>query len=199
MPNKHNEDRRHHIAKKSMKVSNWADYNAGLRRRGSLTVWITPEAMAAWQASARLTRGGQAHYSDIAIETNLLLDSAFRMPLRQAQGLMASVFELSGVALAAPDYTTVCRRSTKLPSISFGRLPKGPLHVLIDSTDLKVYGAGQWLAEKHGRRSRRCWRKLHLAVDANTNLIVACVLTDQDVDDPSQVGHCWIKSRQRLR
>jgi IS5 family transposase len=110
------------------------------------------------------------------------------MPLRQAQGLMVSVFELSGVSLAVPDYSTVCRRATKLPSISLGGLPKGPLHVLIDSTGLKVYGAGQWLVERHGQRSRRCWRKLHLAVDANTNLIVACVLTEQDVDDPSQVG-----------
>jgi IS5 family transposase len=110
------------------------------------------------------------------------------MPLRQAQGLMVSVFELSGVSLAVPDYSTVCRRATKLPSISLGGLPKGPLHVLIDSTGLKVYGAGQWLVEKHGQRSRRCWRKLHLAVDANTNPIVACVLTEQNVDDPSQVG-----------
>ena len=64
MPNKHNEDRRHHIAKKSMKVTNWSEYNAGLRGRGSLTLWITEEAMAAWQAPARLTRGGQAVHLD---------------------------------------------------------------------------------------------------------------------------------------
>jgi hypothetical protein len=188
MPNKDNEDRRHHIAKKSMKVTNGSEYNAGLRRHGSLTLWITEEAVAAWRAPARLTRGGQAQYSDTAIETNLLLRSAFRLPLRQSQGLMTSVFELLEVGLAVPDYSTVCRRGTKLPSISLGRLPKGPLHVLIDSTGLKVYGAGQWLVKKHGQRSRRCWRKLHLAVDANTNLIVACVLTEQDEDDPSQVG-----------
>ncbi len=81
MPNKHNEDRRHHITKKSMKVTNWAEYNAGLRRRGSLTLWVTDEAIAAWQAPARLTRGCQSHYSDTAIETNLLIRAAFRMPL----------------------------------------------------------------------------------------------------------------------
>ncbi len=139
-----------------MKVTNWAEYNAGLRRRGSQTLWITEEAMVAWQAPARLTRGGQAHYSDTAIETCLMLRSAFRTPLRQAQGLMASVFELTGVGLAVPDYTTVCRRAPKLPSISMGCLPEGPLHVLIDSTGRQVYGAGQWLVEKHGQRSRRC-------------------------------------------
>jgi hypothetical protein len=109
MPNKHNEDRRHHIAKKSMKVTNWTEYNAGLRRRGSLTLWVAEETIAAWQALARLTRGGQSHYSDTAIETNLLIRAAFRMPLRQAQGLMMSVFELLEVGLAVPN----SRRSTE--------------------------------------------------------------------------------------
>ena len=66
--------------------------------------------------------------------------------------------------------------------------PHGPLHVLIDSTGLQVYGAGQWLEAKHGAKSRRTWRKLHLAVDAASGMIVAQTLTDQDVDDPSQVG-----------
>ena len=109
------------------------------------------------------------------------------MPLRQTQGLMGSVFQLLGVALPVPDYSTVSRRAMKLPPISVGRLPEGLLHVLIDSTSLKGYGAGEWLTEKHGSRVRRCWRKLHLAVDANTNMIVASVLTGKEVDDPSQV------------
>ncbi len=60
--------------------------------------------------------------------------------------------------------------------------------MLIDSTGLQVFGAGQWLEEKHGAKSRRSWRKLHLAVDADTGMIVAQVLTDQHTDDPSQVG-----------
>ena len=42
-----------------------------------------------------------------------------------------------------------------------------PLHLLIDSAGLQVYGAGQWLEAKHGVKSRRKWRKLHLAVDAD--------------------------------
>ena len=60
--------------------------------------------------------------------------------------------------------------------------------MLIDNTGLQVYGAGQWLEAKHGVKSRRTWRKLHLAVDAANGMIVAPTLTDQDVDDPSQVG-----------
>jgi hypothetical protein len=67
-------------------------------------------------------------------------------------------------------------------------LPADPLYLLIDSTGLKLFGAGEWLQEKYGQKSRRSWRKLHLAVDASTGHIEASVLTDQDVDDPSQLG-----------
>ena len=113
--------------------------------------------------------------------------AAFKLALRQAEGLLSSLVELLGCGLAVPDHTTVSRRAARLESITRGPLPRGPLHVLIDSTGLKVYGAGQWQAEKHGR-SRRKWRKLHLGVDARSGQIVAVTLTDQDVSDESQVG-----------
>ncbi|MDO8773163.1 MAG: IS5 family transposase [Burkholderiaceae bacterium] len=103
--------------------------------------------------------------------------------------MMASIFELLGVELKAPDHSTVSRRAMVMKSVSKRCvLPADPAHILIDSTGLKVFGAGEWLQEKHGRKSCRSWRKLHLAMDANTGLIVASVLTEQDVDDPSQVG-----------
>jgi hypothetical protein len=85
MPNKHNEKRRHHIPKMKSKVTNWAEYDAGLRRRGSLTLWMTDEAIAGWQAAP--PPGGQSCYSDLAIETGLMLRLAFHLPLRQTEGL----------------------------------------------------------------------------------------------------------------
>ena len=88
--------------------------------------------------------------------------------------------------ISAPDHTTVSRRAVGLTLRK--SVPEGPLHVLIDSTGLEVFGAGQWLETKHGAKSRRSWRKLHLAVDADSGMIVAQVLTDQHTDDPSQVG-----------
>jgi transposase len=103
-------------------------------------------------------------------------------------GLMTSVLALMGLMLSAPDHTTVSRRSLTLPVIQPVSMPQGPLHVLIDSTGLQVHGADQWLEAKHGAKSRRPWRKLHLAVDAVTGMIVAQTLTYQDTDDPSQVG-----------
>ena len=131
--------------------------------------------------------GDPASYSDSAIQTCLMLRAAFKLALRQAEGLMLSVVELLGCELAVPDHTTVSRRAAPLESITRGPLHRGLLHVLIDSTGLKVYGAGQWQTEKHGR-SRRKWRKLHLGVDARSGQIVAVTLTDQDVSDESQVG-----------
>ena len=185
MPNKHNNERRHHIEKMSFKVQNWPEYEAGLRRRGSLTLWIEDAVLARWQSIGPL---GQARYRDIAIETSLMLRTAFKMALRQTEGLMNSVLTLMNPTITAPDHTTVSRRAVGLTVTKSPSAPKGPLHVLIDSTGLQVFGAGQWLEEKHGARSRRTWRKLHLAVDANSGMIVAQTLTDQHMDDPSQVG-----------
>src|SRR3712207_4872310 len=62
------------------------------------------------------------------------------------------------------------------------------MHLLVDSTGLKLCGPGEWLIEKHGSRTRRSWRKLHIGLDANTGQIVASVLTDHDGDDGSQTG-----------
>lgn len=122
-----------------------------------------------------------------------MLRTTFKMALRQTEGLMSSVLTLMNLTTTAPDHTRVSRReqgltATKSTSTSTSTLaPKGPLHVLIDSTSLQVFGAGQWLEEKHGDKSHRTWRKLHLAVDAYTGMIVAQVLTDQHTDDSYQV------------
>ena len=103
MPFKHNAARRHHIGKMKFKVTNWAEYEAGLRRRGSLTFWIIPEALSFWQAPKRTTRGGQPRYSDLAIETALTLGLVFGLRLRQTEGLLVSELKLMGLDLAVPD------------------------------------------------------------------------------------------------
>ena len=191
MPFKHNASRRHHIETMKFRVSNWREYEAGLRRRGSLTLWVTPEALSKWQAPRRKTRGGQHRYSDLAIETALTLGLVFGLRLRQAEGLLESVLQLMGLALAVPDHTTLSRRARtwQSPNKRHDRQarPDGPMHVVVDSTGLQVYGAGQWLEEKHGARTRRGWRKLHLALDADSGEIIAQTLTGQDTGDASQV------------
>ncbi len=113
MPFKHNVSRRHRIGKMKFKLTNWAEYEAGLRRRGSLTLWITAEALSSWQPPKRTTRGGQPRYSDLAIETALTLGLVFGLRLRQTEGLLVSVLKLMSLDLAVPDHTTLSRRASK--------------------------------------------------------------------------------------
>src|SRR5689334_4666741 len=168
-------------------MTNWAEYDAGLRARGSLTVWFTPEAIAAWRAEPRTTRGGQPSYSDLAITTALTLRAVFRLALRQSQGLIGSILQLPGLDLPVPDHSTLSRRAETL-AVPRPQAGSVPMHLLVDSTGLKFCGPGEWLMEKHGTKRRRGWRVLHLATDADTGRIVASVLTDKDADDGSQVG-----------
>ena len=88
MPFKANAERRHHIPKQRHRVTNSAAYDAALRQRGSLTIWFTEEAIAAWEAEPRATRGGQSRYSALAIATALTLRAVFRLALRQTEGLI---------------------------------------------------------------------------------------------------------------
>src|SRR5829696_1889177 len=195
MPFKASADRRHRIPKQRRRITNWAEYDAALRQRGSLTVWFTDEAIAAWHAEPRTTPGGQPHDSDLAITTALTLKAVFRLALRQTEGLIGSIIRLLGLDLAVPDHTTLSRRAETLEAPrprSDSRTNAGrdaePVHLLVDSTGLKLCGPGEWLIEKHGTRRRRAWRKMPIGVDADTGQIVASELTTHDVDDGSQVG-----------
>jgi hypothetical protein len=182
-------DRRHPSPKQRHRVTNWSEYDAALRQRGSLTIWFSEEAIAGWQAEPRTTPGGQPSYSDLAITTALTLRAVFRLALRQTEGLIGSLLQLLGLDLAVPDHSTLSRRAETLP-VPRPRSGSGsePLHLLVDSTGLRLCGPGEWLVEKHGSTARRSWRKLHLGVDAATGRIVASALTDKAVDDGSQVG-----------
>ena len=190
MPYKANEARRHKIPRARYKVTNWPEYDRALQQRGSLTVWVTPEALAAWHPPKTSRRGRSRTYSDIAIETGHLLRLAFGRPWRQTEGLLRSLATLLGLDTGVLDHTTFSRRSPGLSlasSLAEARR-SGTVHVVIDATGLKVYGAGEWLTEKHGERGRRTWRKLHLAVDPTSGEILASELTTTEEGDAALVG-----------
>ncbi len=194
LPFKLNQARRHHIPRQTHKVTNWPAYDASLRQRGSLTVWVTDEAIAAWAAEARTTRGGQARYSPLAILTALTLRAVFRLAYRQAEGLLGSIVGLLGLSLRVPDHTTLSRRAATLdlpqPGTAGAEAGSEPLYLLVNSTGLKPCGKGEWLLEKHGTATRRLWRALHLGVNARTGRTVASMLTSKDAAaDPSRVAH----------
>src|SRR5947209_3199772 len=166
MPFKHNAARRHRIPRARYRVTNWPAYEAGLRRRGDLTLRLDEAALAGWSAPTRSTPGGQPIYSDLAIELVLTLRLVFHLALRQAEAFARSVLKLLGLELRVPDHSTLSRRGRAFA----GRQPRcqantDPRHLVLDSTGLELFGQGEWDATKHGRARRR-WLKLHVAVDA---------------------------------
>jgi hypothetical protein len=188
MPHKFNADRRHKIAKQKFQVTNWPAYNESLRQRGDLTIWGSDEALCQWSAPRRTSPGGQPKYSDLAITLCLTLRVVYGLPLRQTQGLMRSVAALMGIDIAVPDFSTLSRRSKglALPPAKSGTRATGPVHLVVDSTGLKVFGEGEWLENKHKTKAKRKrWRKLHLGLDLVSGEIVCSDLTVDDIGDPT--------------
>ena len=171
--------------KTKYRVKNWAAYEVALRERGDITVWFDEEAICTWKAPPSGHPGGQRRYSDLAIVTSLTLRTVFHLPLRQTEGFVASLIGLMGLALQTPDHTTLSRRHRSVEVPHFPRGHEGPLHLVIDSTGLKIFGDGEWHAHKHRNSSqRRSWRKLPLGIDED-GYIIAAALTDSVVDDAS--------------
>jgi DDE family transposase len=155
MPFKFNAARRHLIPRARYRVQNWPQYEAGLRRRGDLTLWIDEAAIAGWQAPRRTTPGGQARYSDLAIQLVLMLRLVFHLALRQAEAFAGSVFRLLGLDLFIPDHTTLSRRSRNFSGPRPQTVSHGPVHLVIDSTGLKLFGQDEWSSRRRHRRNRR--------------------------------------------
>lgn len=158
-------------------LHNWPQYNEALKARGSLTIWLDESAIEQWirqpRAGEKRRPGAQVVYSDTAIRSMLTLKAVFHLPLRATEGFVRSIIELGGLSgrLRAPHYSTLSRRAGKLHvDLDVQRTGKGPLHLVVDSTGMKLYGEGEWKVRKHGWVKRRTWRKVHLLVDARTLL-----------------------------
>ena len=163
-----------HAKQKKYHVRNWAEYNEGLRRRGDLTVWFDEEAIANWKADKTGEPGGQRVYSDMAIETGLVVRMVYKLAYRQTEGFLHSIASLLGLGIEIPDYSTLCRRSRLLRKKL--RILKAastqPIHLMIDSTGLRIHVGNARKPPK-----QRAWRKLHIAVDRETgNIVVALSL-----------------------
>ncbi len=167
-------------------IRNWSAYDRALVQRGSLTIWISEEALTTWAYQGPRQRGAQFDYSDQAIEAVLTLKEVFHLSNREAEGLVRSVFALMQVALAVPDHSTLSRRGRTV-QIRLPRRAHGPLRVVMDSSGLKVYGEGEWKVRQHGWSKRRTWRKMHLSVDAVSGEVQAAMLSTASVSDAEMV------------
>jgi IS5 family transposase len=149
------------------RTTNWSAYNAALRQRGSLLVWLDREM--AWAAPKRGRPGRPETFSDAAIQFCLSIKVLFGLALRQTIGMVASLLKLAGLEdWPVPDHSTLCRRQKTVTIRIPFRRADGNLNLLIDSTGVKVRGDGEWQVRKHGPSRRRQWRKVHLAMDTAT-------------------------------
>jgi hypothetical protein len=170
--------------KQRYRVRNWRAYNQALIQRGSLTLWFYEDSIRHWCANERPEETGRPTvYSDLAIQCMLTIKAVFQVALRQTQGLVASLIQLMGLTLPTPNYTTVSRRSATVDVDLETRARTEPMHVVVDSTGLKIFGEGEWKVRQHGWHKRRTWRKLHLGVDEATGAIVAHVMTEHTITD----------------
>jgi IS5 family transposase len=170
--------------KAKYRLLNWKDYNQSLVKRGSLTLWFSDEVLSAWRhPSPTGKRGHPRDYTDTAIVTMATLQEVYHLPLRQTEGLMISILELIKLELPVPDYSTLSRRRVRV-QLEPPRVRRDqPVHVVIDSTGIKVFGEGEWKVRQHGYSYRRTWRKLHLGVDEASGEILAAVVSTSNYNE----------------
>lgn len=164
---------------------NWPLYNKSLVNRGNITFWFSKDLAKCWYNKKKSgNRGASNTYSQAAIDALSLIRFRFKLTLRETQGFGSSLTELMKLSVKVPDYTTLCRRLEQASPAIAAKVRSGkPVHVVVDSTGLKVFGEGEWKVRQHGYSKRRTWMKLHLAVDESNNQILSVVLTDNSYKD----------------
>lgn len=194
MPNKYSQKKKWSLKKQHYKVINWSEYNESLRRRGAIDVWLSEDAIMNWVEEDQRPdgTGTPQHYTNFAIITCHELRQVYRLPLRQTQGFIDSLFRRMKIKLRCPDFSTLSKRlgalNIKVPRYRKTDRPDDHVHaVAIDSTGLKRFGRGEWHQEKYSLSAKASWRKLHIAVNED-HCLEACVLTDRFGNDDQQVG-----------
>ena len=175
-------------APKIYRTNNWPSYNQALINRGNRSIWFDPTTQ--WYAQPQGKQGRNQIYSDTAIQCCLMIKALFRLSLRIVTGFVQSLIKLCGLNWTAPDYSTLYRRQKHIDIVIRYQKSRNGLHLLVDSTGLKFLGEGEWKRKKHGSEYRRQWRKLHIAIDAETLQIRAVQLTTNNVSD-SQVSRIY--------
>ena len=158
--------------------TNWPEYDRALVRRGSLTLWVDDVFLNERGRPAPTgRRGAPVRYSDTAIQALWILKAVFDLPYRMGEGLAGSIVRLLGLTLSIPDHPLLSRRAKTLRVEIPRRARTGLIHLVVDSTGLKVCGEGEWKVRQHGAGQRRTWRKVQVAVDAQVKDVLAVEVT----------------------
>lgn len=171
-------------AKSLYRIRNWREYNAALKKRGSLAIWVSQEVIDHWTTMEKTgQRGASDTYADLAIETMAAVQAVFSLPGRQTQGFLESIFELMKLDLSVPDHSTLSRRRARLGIEMPIEKNNKARHLVVDSTGVKVYGEREWKVRQHGWSKRRTWVKLHICGDESTLEIISACVTTNDLGD----------------
>jgi len=191
VPNKYPEKKGWFVPKQKYKVSNWSEYNQALRLRGDIEIWISDDAIANWYEKERVYDGSGTpkKYTDFAILVCHEIRQVYKLPLRQCQGFINSIFRIQKLPIQCPDYSCLSKRLSELgirsPRYTQTTMPDESVSAIaIDSTGLKRFGRDEWHQEKHKVSGKRSWRKLHIVVDEK-HIIHAALLTDRFTSDDS--------------
>ena len=169
---------------RTYRIRNWNQYNRSLINRGSITIWFSDDAKEKWLASKTGRKGRPEIYSDDAIRCALMIKFVYHLSLRATQGFLTSLSALLGIMLPIPCYTQVCRRASKLGQEAQQLTGnKKVTDIIVDSSGLKVFGEGEWKVRQHGKSKRRTWRKIHLAICAESQEVVISVITENKIAD----------------
>ena len=170
--------------KQQYRIQNWKQYNKALSNRGCITFWFDEDSIQSWLNHSKSGhRGKPRTYGDSCIECMLVLKQVYHLPQRATYGLVCSLMQLMKLDFPLPHPAILSRRAGSL-DVALPRQKKdGPLHLLVDATGLKVYAEGECKVRTHGIGKRRTWRKLHIAMDANSWEILASVSTTSNVSD----------------
>ena len=194
MPNKWLNQKGIEIKKQQYKVSNWPEYNANLKKRGDIEIWLSQELIDHWYAEARIYdgTGSSKYYRDETIIACHELRQVYKLPLRQAQGFINSLLRLMNLQVSCPDHTTMSRRlkalKIKAPRYrKHSQMDDSVAAIALNSTGLKRFGRDEWHQEKHKVSARRSWRKAHFGIDGD-HYIQAATLTDRFTPDEEVVG-----------
>jgi IS5 family transposase len=179
---------KHQNTQARYRLRNWREYNRALVQRGSLTLWFSGEVLTVWRNTERTgKRGHPQTYSDTAILTMATLQEIYHLGVRQTEGLGDALGELLHLEVPIPHYSTLSRRRATLEVKLPRRRGNEALHVVVDSTGVKVFGEGEWKVRQHGYTYRRTWRKVHLGVDEASGEIVAAVVTTNNYSESQLV------------
>ena len=174
------------------RVRNWRDYDRALVRRGEITLWFDRCLVKAWKPPKSNRRGASRRYSEAVIVCVLTLKAVFHLSNREVEGLVRSLLKLMRVRLPTPDHTTLSRRAGQLEVPLSPSASREPLQVLLDSSGVQIMGSSAWREWQNARwrqaqSGRQDFRKIHLALNAESGEIVAVEVTDKFEHDKEQV------------